>query len=582
MSNNNTSQAPASGAQDKINKFFEDRDWKFYAAVAAGVTLAGAGAYYLTQPPAVPKKKAAKKTKGKKAAPQDASSSSTATPAPATASDKETKPATAAPSTEAAATEPADHTSLSDEAIEQLTTEERAKVAQGLKEKGNKMFGAKKYEEAIDAYTQAIRFKKDPIFFSNRAACHSFLGNNKQVIADSNEALALDPTYIKAINRRAQAFEKENQLEDALYDFSCVCILEGFKNDNAGKSMERLLQQIASTRAKEIIETKPHRLPSTAYVNAYLDSFRPATIDVPTITDESSGDFFFAKAFRATLDKDYETAAEAIDKAVELGCSAAYQALALNMKGTYVFLMGDSQGALEYLNKAIEADPKYVQSYIKRSSIYIEQQDVASAFKDFETAIQVNPSDPDVYYHRGQIRYISNDYESAANDYSESIALDDTFVFAHVQLGVVQYKMGSVSKSMTTFKNTLQKFAQSADVHNYYGELLADQQKFAEAVDMFSKAIELDPKNPIPYINKAMLKHQAFKEADEAISLCKKAFDADPACDAAVASLGQLYLERGEPEEALKYYNLAIDLARTQPELEHAISYVEATKTQIK
>ena len=59
-------------------------------------------------------------------------------------------------------------------------------------------------------------------------------------------------------------------------------------------------------------------------------------------------------------------------------------------------------------------------------------------------------------------------------------------------------------------------------------------------------------------------------------------FLADPACDAAVASLGQLYLERGEPEEALKYYNLAIDLARTQPELEHAISYVEATKTQIK
>lgn len=56
----------------------------------------------------------------------------------------------------------------------------------------------------------------------------------------------------------------------------------------------------------------------------------------------------------------------------------------------------------------------------------------------------------------------------------------------------------------------------------------------------------------------------------------------DPACDAAVASLAQILLELGRAEEALKYYETAIDLARTQPELEHAISYVEATKTQIR
>jgi hypothetical protein len=37
------------------------------------------------------------------------------------------------------------------------------------------------------------------------------------VISDSNEALKLDPVYVKAINRRAQAYEKENQLNDALY-----------------------------------------------------------------------------------------------------------------------------------------------------------------------------------------------------------------------------------------------------------------------------------------------------------------------------------------------------------------------------
>ena len=62
----------------------------------------------------------------------------------------------------------------------------------------------------------------------------------------------------------------------------------------------------------------------------------------------------------------------------------------------------------------------------------------------------------------------------------------------------------------------------------------------------------------------------------------RDSFLVDPACDAAVASLAQILLELGKAEEALGYYEMAIGLARTQPELEHAISYVEATKAQIR
>ncbi|CAO3592962.1 unnamed protein product [Absidia cylindrospora] len=418
-----------------------------------------------------------------------------------------------------------DYATLTVEAIEELTSQERLEGAQVLKEKGNKLFGGKKYEDAVSAYTNAIQFKADPIYYSNRAACYSFLGQYDCVIADTNEALKLDPVYIKAINRRAQAYEKQDQLNEALYDFTSVCILDGFKNDNASKSMERILKEVASTRAKEIMKIKTHRLPSNTYVSAYLDSFRPAKLDLPTTTDESSGDYYFAKAYHSLLDKDYTTALEASENAVALGCSPAYLPAALNLKGTFVFLKGDTKGALDCLNKAIELDPKYIQCYIKRSSIYIEQQDIVGAFKEFEDAIAINANDPDTYYHRGQIFYISNKLEEAAKDYTESIRLDDSFLFAHVQLGVVQYKMGSVSTSMSTFKNALKQFPESADVHNYYGELLADQQKFDEAIDMFTKAIELDPKNPLPYINKAMLKFQLKSEVEEAISLCKKALE---------------------------------------------------------
>ncbi|CEP17018.1 hypothetical protein [Parasitella parasitica] len=565
---------------DKFKKSLEDKDWKFYCAVAAGLTLAGVGAYYITSGS---NKKGKKKPESKRAVNKESTSAATkasTTPA-ATSTTKEAATTTTTTET-ATSTSAPDYATLSQVEIAALTDEQRAEAAQSLKTKGNAKFSSKSYEEAAELYTLALQYKADPIFFSNRAACYANLGYNDRVIEDCNEALRLDPVYVKALNRRAHALEKKGDLENSLYDFTCVCILDAFKNEAASKAMERVLKLVSERRAKEIMKTKKPRLPSPTFVSAYLDSFRPLVQDLASIPDDGTGDAYYAKAYRAIAEKDYSGALEACEKAVELGCSKPYQAYALNLMGTFAFLKGNTSEALTWFNKAIEADPKYVQSYIKRSSIYMEQGDVETTFKQFEDAVAINPSDPDIYYHRGQVNYISGNYDAAAKDYSESIKLDDSFVYAHIQLGVVQYKLGSISSSMSTFNNTLKKFANSTDVHNYYGELLVDQQKLPEAIDMFGKAMTLDPKNPLPYINKAMLMYQVMGNIEEATQLCESALEVDPACDAAVASLAQILLEQGKPEEALKYYEMAINLARTEAELEHAISYVEATKTQTR
>ncbi|CDH54101.1 tpr domain containing protein [Lichtheimia corymbifera JMRC:FSU:9682] len=565
------SEHTTNSATERMKRFLEDKDWKFYCAVAAGVAAAGAGAYYLSSSGSDKKKPKQHKREMKK----EGSASSPA----AAETKKEKEPATAE---KAAAVSEEQYEDMSDEAIEALSQEKRAEAAQTLKAKGNSLFTSKNYEEAVRLYTQAIRFKADSIFFANRAACFANLGKHDNVIEDCNAALKLDPVYVKALNRRALAFEKKGEFVNSLYDYTCVCILDGFRNENAAKAMERMLQRVSQDKAQEIMKSKKPRLPSSTFVNAYFESFRPVNLELPANVDESSGDGYFVKAYNAVKEKNFTEALEACEKAIELGCSSQYQAYAYNLRGTFDFLKGDNKGALEALDKSIELDSKLVQSYIKRSSLYMEQSDITNAFKQFDDALAINPSDPDVYYHRGQVNYISGNFDAAAKDYTESLKLDDSFVFAHIQLGVVQYKLGSISSAMSTFNNTLKKFPQSADVQNYYGELLVDQQKISEAIEAFSKAIELDAKNPLPYINKAMLMYQAMGDATEATNLCKKALEFDPACDAAVASLAQILLELGKAEEALGYYEMAIGLARTQPELEHAISYVEATKAQIR
>lgn len=159
----------------------------------------------------------------------------------------------------------------------------------------------------------------------------------------------------------------------------------------------------------------------------------------------------------------------------------------------------------------------------------MEQGEREAAANDFEQATAQNPDDPDIYYHRAQLHFILSEFAEAAKDYQKSIDLDKDFIFSHIQLGVTQYKMGSVASSMATFRRCMKNFDKVPDVYNYYGELLLDQQKYQEAVEKFDTAIEMEKAtkplgmNVLPLINKALAQFQWKQDFNEAEELCKKA-----------------------------------------------------------
>ena len=56
----------------------------------------------------------------------------------------------------------------------------------------------------------------------------------------------------------------------------------------------------------------------------------------------------------------------------------------------------------------------------------------------------------------------------------------------------------------------------------------------------------------------------------------------DPDCDIAVATMAQLLLQQGKVPDALKYFERAAELSRTEGEIVNALSYAEATRTQLE
>ncbi|XP_055711119.1 E3 ubiquitin-protein ligase CHIP [Phlebotomus papatasi] len=83
-----------------------------------------------------------------------------------------------------------------------------------LKEQGNRLFSARKFEEAIQCYTKAII--KNPtvaIYFTNRALCHLKLKRWDQSCSDCRRALEIEQNQVKA-----HFFLGQSLMEMELYD----------------------------------------------------------------------------------------------------------------------------------------------------------------------------------------------------------------------------------------------------------------------------------------------------------------------------------------------------------------------------
>ncbi|KAI0048144.1 mitochondrial outer membrane translocase receptor TOM70 [Auriscalpium vulgare] len=479
---------------------------------------------------------------------------------------------------------------LTADEIAELSTEERTKLAATLKQKGNEAYQARSFTTAADYYTRAIALtpKPEPVYYSNRAACYVNMTPPKHelVVEDCDAALKLDSHYLKALNRRAMALEALELYEASLRDYTATTILGKFQNDSAGQAVERVLKKLSTQKAAEILATREPRLPSFTFIYAYFAAFRPRAL--PALPENpSTGDNTLILALEALGASDYAHSLSFVNEAIEQGISwDAGKAEAFNLRGTFKFLIGETDAAKADLQASIDLLPSMTQSWVKIASVYMEQGDTAKAFECFEEAIKHNPEDPDIYYHRGQVLFIMNDFAQAAENYTKSTALDDQFVFSHIQLAVAQYKSGNLANSMATFRRTLKAFPQRSEPQNYYGELLLDQQRFQDAVEKFDRAIEIErnktPTNVLPLVNKGLALFQWKQDVDAAERCCHEALRIDAECEAAVATLAQLSLQQGKVDQAVRMFERHSELARNEPELVNALTYQYASYAQLE
>ncbi|KAJ1779360.1 TOM (translocase of outer membrane) complex component [Coemansia sp. RSA 788] len=567
---------------EKLN--LNERSWKFYAAASIPPALvAGLALWYYSSRSSESTKKDDKKKrprKGKKAKKSKSADDS---------AEEKSAAASAAASTASLDANLEAPESMTDAQIDALNQEAQAELAQSLKSRGNKFFQAKRYEKAIELYTQALRFAKDPVFYSNRAACYAASSDHEKVIQDCTSALELESRYVKALIRRAQAFESTEKFRDSLYDFTTACILEDFGNNLAATSAERVLKKLAEAEAHERVEKRSPRLPSKSFISGYLNSFRNSGEEAVATDGEnlSEADALFNEALSFTALQEYSQAIDSVEKAVAAvektdGSDVQRVADIYSLRGMFNFLKSNLDQALEDLNKALVVEPSHVRSYLRKANLFTEKKDLEEVSSLLDQAHKADSENAETFFQQGQVHFLKQEFEAASNDYKRAAELDPDFVYPRIQLGVVQFKVGKIEEAMATFDEAMKKFPTRSDLYNYYGEVLAEQGGYDSAIGAFEKAIELDSTNPLPYVNQAISLFQTSGQPDRALTLIREALKVDPECELAVAALSQIYLQMGMFEESLAMLRRAVDLAKSEEEMISAITFRETTAAQFR
>ena len=235
-----------------------------------------------------------------------------------------------------------------EEDLSELTPEERkkkedAKAAIKVKERGNELYKAKKFDEALAAYDEAIGL--DPTnmtFINNKAALYFTTKDWDKCIEACDEAVEVGKANrapyedrAKALVRCAKAYQKKGDVGEAIEKCKAAQL------EYYDKATERLMKNWELEKKK-------------ADAAAYQD-------DDKAEESKQRGN----EAFR---NKDWGTAVKEYEEAVKRAPKNA--AIRNNLSAALCKIM-DFSGAKMHIEKAIELDPKYVKAWARKGDIEI-------------------------------------------------------------------------------------------------------------------------------------------------------------------------------------------------------------------
>jgi tetratricopeptide (TPR) repeat protein/AraC-like DNA-binding protein len=395
---------------------------------------------------------------------------------------------------------------------------------------------------------------KNAELYHERGDCYGWLYKREEAIQDFTTAIELEPANADYYRHRAYQYAylraDPEKAEKAIADFNKAIELEPENPEGHGGlyyTLEKYTE--AKTEFLRVKELKPKE--AVAYNNLgnvcqWLGNHDEAVIwhTKALELETSNHDFYYCRATSYSHLKEYEKALEDYIKVIELEPDNAeyylYRAFVYQCLENY-------EKAFEDFTKAIELDPDNPEYYFYRGSM-------DGGVEDFTKAIELDSDNEKYYLCRGNAYRWKKQYREAIQDYTKAIELDPTNPASYLGRAFCYYSTEKIEEAIAECNKTIEL----ADPPVYYWSAYyyADRayfysliKKHENAIQDYTKAIELDPTNAKYYFSKSEV-HRALEEYEKARADIAKAFELDPQNKEYAEWNGALFLKI----EVGKYY----------------------------
>jgi len=253
----------------------------------------------------------------------------------------------------------------------ELTEEEKIQKARKVealaaKERGNALYKAKSFDEAIAAYDEAI--KLDPtniMYINNKAAVFIEKGECDAAISLCNEALEIGKTNRASYDDKAKVYQRIAAAHLKLNDISAA--IGAFQSSNMEKYDKAIERKIKN------LELDLKKLERERYIDPILGA-----------EAKERGNGFFREGKFAEAINEYEDAIKRDPT------NAAYHN---NLAATYQ-KMGLFNDAMKEVEKAIELDRNYVKAWAKKGDLEFFAKQYHKALDSYRAGLQIEPENP--------------------------------------------------------------------------------------------------------------------------------------------------------------------------------------------
>ena len=399
-------------------------------------------------------------------------------------------------------------------------------------ERGNQLWRLDRYDEAIQAFDQAIALNPDFIHLAyyGKGKVLGYGRKYEAALASIEQATETEPNFTTAFLIKSSFLSKLNRFDEALVAIDKAISLQ---QDNAN---------LYNQQGAILSSVERYSEAEAAYKQAI--KFSPRSI------------FYYNRGIVYDNQGRKDLALVDYNRAIYLNPNDAQ---AHNNRGLLNFNQGKSELALNDYNLAILLNPRDPDAYYNRGNLYKDLEETDLALNDYNSVILLDPKYAKAYNNRGNLYKDLEETDLALADFNQAIDLNPEFTEPYNNRGVLYAKLGKTELALADFNQAILMAPKDADAYINRGLLYTKLGKTELALDDYNKSLTINPELAEAYYNRGAL-YARLEELELALADYNKAIDLNPELVEVYINRGALYAKLGELELALTDYNIAIDL----------------------